>query len=78
MNQRKLSLIPMINQFVPHKPEEIVAVKITKREAVLLAKLRKYPFGKFVIHKMNGLLMRLEIEDFQVISEDTEITLDLL
>ena len=64
--------INMPNQFVPHKPEEMLAVKISKREAVLISKLRKYPFGKFLVHKMNGFLMRIEIEDSQIIDETGE------
>jgi len=65
----------MPDPFVPKQPEEIVVVKITKREAVLLDKLRKYAFGKFLIHKANGLLIRIEITDSQMIEENTEIDL---
>lgn len=65
----------MDNTFVPQKPEEQVDVKITKREAVLLVKLRKYQFGKFLIHKQNGLLIRIEATDSQLI--DTDIIIDL-
>ena len=61
--------------FKPHKAEEYIVVKITKKEAVLLQKLRKYPFGQFTIHKMNGLLIRLEVRDSQLIDESTEISL---
>src|SRR3990167_5427225 len=41
--------------------EQQVVVKIMKKEAVLLQKLRRYAFGKFVIHKANGILTRVEI-----------------
>ena len=61
--------------FTPHKPEEIIIVKITKREAVLLDKLRKYSFGKFTVHKANGLLLRIEINDSQMIDEETDVDL---
>jgi len=53
--------------FVPEVPEKYVTVKITEREAVLLAKLRKYGFGHFVVHKAKGLILRLEINDSQLI-----------
>ena len=66
----------MPDQFVPEKKEEIVVVKITKKEAVLLDKLRKYAFGKFVIHKANGILVRMEIIDSQMIDENTDIDLN--
>ncbi len=62
--------------FKPYKAEETVQCIITKREAVVLAKLRKYPFGKFTIHKMSGMLIRIEINDSQLIEEDTEVNLD--
>ncbi len=71
-------LTHMNNQFVPHKVQEIVVVKITKREAILLQKLRKYAFGEFVIHKANGLFVRVEIKESQIIEEDIEIDTDLL
>ena len=63
----------MNEPFVPEKIERQVTVKISKREAVLLAKLRKYSFGKFLVHKANGLLIRVEINDSQMIEEDTEV-----
>ena len=62
-------------QFVPHRPQEEVVIKVTKREALLLKKLRKYVFGKFTIHKANGLLIRIEIEESQIINEDDYIDL---
>lgn len=64
-----------MDTFIPHKPEEIMVVKITKREAVLIDKLRKYSFGKFLIHKADGILIRIEINDSQLIEEDTEVDL---
>lgn len=63
----------MAEPFTPHKPEEQVVAKITKREVVLLTKLRKYAFGKFVVSKMNGLIVRLEINDSQTIDETGEV-----
>jgi len=68
-------ILNMTTTFAPHKAQEEVLVKITKREAILVQKLRKYVFGKFIIHKANGLLVRLEINDSQLIEEDTEIDL---
>jgi len=63
------------NSFVPHHPEEVITVRITKREAVLLDKLRKYSFGKFIVHKADGYLIRIEINDSQLIEESTKIDL---
>ena len=63
----------MNEPFVPEQPERQITVKISKREAVLLAKLRRYSFGKFLVYKANGLLIRVEINDSQMIEEDTEV-----
>jgi hypothetical protein len=65
----------MSETFAPNKPERYFEVKITVREANLLQKLRKYPFGKFTVHKASGLIMRLEIQDSQIIDEEGEIDL---
>lgn len=61
--------------FVPNKPEQMVMAKIFRKEAVLLTKLRRYSYGKFTIHKVNGLIMRLEINESQTIDEDDEAEL---
>lgn len=65
----------MAEPFVPHKPEEMVLVKITKKEATLLQKLRRYAFGQFTVFKTSGVLVRIEITDSQMIDENTEIDL---
>ena len=68
-------ILTNMDTFTPHKPEESMVVKITKREVVLLDKLRKYSFGKFLIHKADGILIRIEINDSQLIEENTEVDL---
>lgn len=65
----------MPEPFVPHKPEEMVLVKISKKEAVLLQKLRHYAYGQFVVHKAAGILVRVEITDSQMIDTSTEVDL---
>lgn len=65
----------MSQPFVPHKPEEQILVKITRKEAALIQKLRRYAFGQFTVHKINGLLIRVEITDSQMIDPDGEIDL---
>lgn len=49
-----------MTQFVPHQPEKIVTVEITERELIVLEELRKYAFGKIVVHKANNILVRIE------------------
>lgn len=63
-------------QFKPYSPEPVVVCTITKREAVLISKLRRHLYGKFIVHKVNGIIMRLEINDSQLIDDQTEINLD--
>ena len=65
----------MHDMFVPSRPEELIIVKITKREAVLLTKLRRYNFGKFTIDKANGMIMRLVVNESQLIEESGDADL---
>ena len=53
--------------FVPHKPEKIIKADINLKELYLLKELRKYPFGSFVIHKAEGMLVRVEIRESKLI-----------
>lgn len=62
-------------QFKPHEPEKTIDVVITRREAVLLQKLRKYAFGKIIVHKMNGVVIRIEPQSSELIEENDEIDL---
>lgn len=65
----------MTDTFTPNKPEQNVVVKISKREAILLHKMRRYPFGKFTVHKASGKLIRIEVNDSQMIDEDGDYDL---
>jgi hypothetical protein len=67
---------PEKSEFKPYVPEKTVAVVITKREAVLLTKLRRHAYGKILVHKANGLIIRAEITESQFIEEDAETNLD--
>lgn len=60
----------MNEPFAPYQPEKIVRVKITAREAHLIKVLRHYDFGKIVVHKANGLLIRVEPNESQLINEE--------
>lgn len=68
----------MTNAFVPHKPEPIIVVEITKKEAVMIQEIRKVPFGKIVIHKMNGIVNRIEPQLSTLITGDEEVTLPIV
>jgi len=62
-------------QYKPFEPEKTIQVVITRREAILLQKLRKYPFGKIMVHKMNGVIIRVEPQSSELIDESEEIDL---
>jgi len=50
----------MSKPFVPEEPEEKIEVTITVREAVLLTRLRKIAYGKVLVHKANGLIVKAD------------------
>jgi len=60
----------MTNTFVPYKAEKMVIVEISAKEAHLIKSLRSHEFGQFVVHKANGMLVRLEIKDSQLLDEE--------
>ena len=59
--------------YQPFKEEEIITVRITKREAILVQKMRKYVFGKIIVSKANGLIVRMEVTDSHLIDESIKI-----
>lgn len=64
-----------MNTFTPQLPERTVTVRITAKEAHLIMVLRKYPFGKVIVHKANGMLVRVEPTESQVLSEEEGLKL---
>jgi len=67
----------MPEPFVPSKPEKMIVIEVSGKEADLIKKLRKYSFGKFTVHKANNLLVRVEIQDSQMIKEEGGLDLAL-
>lgn len=68
-------LMPDNQQFKPFEAEKLISVTITRREAILLQKLRKYTFGKIVVHKVNGVVVRIEPQLSELIDSTDEIDL---
>lgn len=64
-----------MSSFIPNKPEKIVNVQITAREAHLLKIIRKYAFGRITVYKANGILIRVEPVESQLLNEDEGIDL---
>ena len=65
----------MPNTFTPFKEEKLLRVEITAREAHLIKVLRKYSFGKIMVYKANGVLIRVEPNESQLINEDDGLDL---
>ena len=63
----------MSKPFTPHQKEKIVTVNITAREAILLQKLRAFPFGKILVHKAEGIIIRLEPTNSILIDPEKEV-----
>lgn len=66
----------MNKPFVPHTPEKEVTARITLKEADLLRRLRDYSYGKFVISKADNILVRLEIQESVLLTEEDGLGLD--
>lgn len=66
----------MANTFAPYKPETKCTVIITKREANLLQRLRRFPYGEAVIYKANNVIVRVETKISQMIDEEGDVELD--
>lgn len=64
-----------MSDYKPYKPETQVIATITNREAAVIDRLRRQAFGKFTVHKMGGLIVRIEINESQLI-DDTETKLE--
>lgn len=62
----------MSKTFIPEKPEEMVTVNITKREAILLGKLRAFPYGRVLVHKAEGIIIRIEPTNSIIIDPEKE------
>ena len=50
--------------------EKMVTVEITAREAHLIEILRHYNYGKIIVYKAEGQLLRVEPSESQVLHEE--------
>lgn len=62
--------------FTPHQPEKKVTVTITRREAVLLTRLRKITYGKILIHKAEDMIIRIEPTVSELVNPKDDIDLE--
>ena len=59
----------MPKPFNPPLPEKELTIVVTAREAHLIKILRKYPFGKILVHKTDGRVVRAEPNQTVLIEE---------
>lgn len=68
----------MATQFVPHQPEEYIIIEVTKREALVIQELRAFAFGKMIVQKANGMVVRVEPEISKIIDDNQELTIPIV
>ena len=61
-----------MSTFVPNVPEKEVSVIISARESHLLKILRQYQFGKIMVYKANGRLVRVEPTESYLLNDNDE------
>ena len=63
--------------FAPEKPEKMIIIEASGKEANLIDILRRYPFGKFIITKAKNRLVRIEITESRFINDDSRLALEV-
>lgn len=61
--------------FHPRIPEKMIKIEVSLREASLITELRKYHFGRCTVHKLDGVIVRLETNESKLINEDGGLSL---
>ena len=65
----------MPNTFNPPKSEKMLTIEVSGREAHLIKILRSIDFGKVIVQKMNGQLVRVEPSVSVLLDEKQGLTL---
>jgi len=68
----------MTTNFTAHKPEEIVRVNITRKEALMVQEVRRHQYGKITIHKADGIIVRTEINISKLLDDKETLDRSLL
>lgn len=61
--------------FEPHKPEKMIDMQVSVREAKILTYMRKSAFGKYIIHKLNNVIVRIEPQTSYLVDEEGSLEL---
>ena len=67
----------MSQPFAPEKPEKMIIIEASGKEANLIDILRRYSFGKFVVTKVKNRLIRIEITESRFINDDSRLALEV-
>jgi len=65
----------MPRPFNPPQPDEMIVIKVSAREAHLIKVLRGCEFGKIVVHKVGGVLVRAEPNESQLLNDESGLDL---
>ena len=63
--------MPDNKPFVPAMPERFTHMRVSGKEADLIKKLRFLKFAKFTVYKANGVLVRVEVQESQLLDEES-------
>ena len=67
-----------MSQIVPAQSEQRVVIEVTKREALVIQEIRGFGFGKIIIHKANGQVIRIEPQVSKLIDEKLDLTIPIV
>lgn len=66
------------NQYEPYHEEALIKIQVSAKEAHLIKVLRKYSYGKFVVSKIDGKLIRVQPEESITLNESEGIDLAIV
>ena len=69
---KPLNLTPTTH---PQPLDQMVTMQLTPHEAALIMKLRRYSFGQFEIHKIDGNPVRMVVKENQLINPQDGIAM---
>jgi len=63
--------------FAPEKPEKMIVIEASGKEANLIDILRRYSFGKFIVTKFKNRLIRIEIRESRTLKDESRLALEV-
>jgi hypothetical protein len=69
--------MPDVKPFQSAREEKRIVIEVSAKEAHLIKMMRQYTYGKFIINKANGILVRMEIGESRLLDEEGGLDLEL-